>query len=86
MVLDTFAETKVSRRAGAKPGIKINPKTILYLDRKFVGSERGDSNSPYPLLRQEASAHKPPYKRGGEERQFFIKAEVLQDKASKVEA
>jgi len=28
----------------------------------------------------------PPYKGGGEERQFFIKAEVLQDKASKVEA
>jgi hypothetical protein len=48
----------------------------MNLKRLFFGETEG-RNLP-PLI--------PPYKGGGEERQFFIKAEVLQDKASKVEA
>jgi len=51
-------------------------KNHMNLKRLFFG-ERDGRNLP-PLT--------PPYKGGGEEMEFFIKVEVLQDKASKVEA
>jgi len=53
MVLGTFAETKVPRRAGAKPGIKINPKTILYSEMKCKKIENRKTLPPLPLLTKE---------------------------------
>ncbi len=51
-------------------------KNHMNLKRLFFGESDGRTLPPLT----------PPYKRGDKERQFFIKAEVLQDKASKVEA
>jgi len=45
MVLDTFAETKVSRRAGAKPGINKN-QTTLYSEMKLKKIEKGKALPP----------------------------------------
>jgi len=75
MVLDTFAETKGTRRAGTKPGFNKN-RSLLFLVAKYIVSRKEKTLPPLT----------PPYKGGGEERQFEIKAGVLQDKAPKVEA
>ena len=61
--------------AGFRPRIN-KIKTILYSEMKLKKIEKGKTLPPLT----------PPYKGGGEERQFEIKAGVLQDKASKVEA